>query len=101
MDPKISFRASARKRRMNHDAAVSLYIKLKHYFSVFLSLILMFESSLDIYRPTEFRQRIPSGNAFSELGSIGTPRTTNGNALDTKCCICLKKTTITTNNEIY
>ena len=26
-----------------------------------------------IYRPTKFGQRIPSGNAFSELGSIETP----------------------------
>ena len=29
---------------------------------------------------TEFGQKIASGNAFSELGSIGTPLTTNGSA---------------------
>ena len=51
-----------------------------------------------IYKPTEFGRRIPSGNAFSELGSIGTPLTTNGRAqyldhlsVNTKCCIYLKK----------
>ena len=29
---------------------------------------------------TEFGQKIPSGNAFPELGSIGTHLTTNGSA---------------------
>ena len=48
-----------------------LFTKPNIFFSLFFSLILFFESSLDIY--TEFGQNIPSGNAFSELGSIGTP----------------------------
>ena len=38
MDPKISFRASARKRRINHDAAVSLYIKTLFFSFSFVNI---------------------------------------------------------------
>ena len=35
MDPKISFGSSARKRRINHDAAVSLGLYIKTLFFSF------------------------------------------------------------------
>ena len=52
---------------MHHDATVSLYIKTLFFSFSFVDINVL------IYRPAKFGQRIPSGNAFSELGSIETP----------------------------
>ena len=41
---------------------------------------LFFKQNICFQFSTEFGQKNPSGNAFSELGSIETPLTTNGSA---------------------